>query len=94
MFKPMEVKALPDYKIHVKFEDGTEGEVDLSHLAGKGVFKLWNDYSQFEKIYIGNHGSISWSDEVDICPDSVYLKITGKSPKELFPNLQKEEVDA
>jgi len=53
MFKPIEVKALADYKIWVKYSDGVEGEVDLSHLAGKGVFKVWNDYSAFEKVYIG-----------------------------------------
>ena len=41
MFKPIDVKALPGYKIWVRFADGTEGEADLSHLAGRGVFALW-----------------------------------------------------
>lgn len=94
MFKPVEVKALPSYRIWVKFSDGTEGEVDLSHLAGKGVFSLWDDYGEFEKIRIGRHGAISWNEDIDICPDSIYMQITGKTPLELFPNLQKEEVDA
>jgi len=88
MFKPVEVKALPNYKLWLKYTDGVEGEVDLSHLVGKGVFALWNDYTAFEKVYIGPSGEIAWSEEIDICPDSVYMKITGKTPEQLFPNLQ------
>lgn len=94
MFKPIEIKALPNYKLWVKYSDGVEGEVDLSHLAGKGVFALWNDYTAFEQVYIGSSGEIAWSDEVDICPDSTYMKITGKTPEQLFPNLQKAKTYA
>ncbi len=49
MFKPVQVKALPDYKLWLKYSDGVAGEVDLSHLAGKGVFALWDDYAAFDK---------------------------------------------
>ena len=90
MLKPIEVKALKNYKLWVKYEDGTEGEVNLSHLAGKGVFSIWNDYTVFEQVYIGQYGEIAWSDEIDICPDSVYMEITGKTPEEVFPSLQME----
>jgi len=33
---PIAVKPLPDYRIRIKYSDGAEGEVDFSHLAGKG----------------------------------------------------------
>ncbi len=75
MFKPVQVKAGPNYKLWLKYSDGVEGEVDLSHLAGKGVFSLWNDYAAFEKVYIGNSGQIAWTDEIDICPDTVYMSL-------------------
>ncbi len=94
MFKPVEVKALPDYKLWVKYSDGVEGEVDLSHLVGKGVFSVWNDYSVFQKVYIGSCGEIAWNDKIDICPDAVYMKVTGKTPDQLFQNLKKEVVNA
>ena len=94
MFKPVEVKALADYKIWVKYSDGVEGEVLLSHLPGKGVFELWNDYSAFEKVYIGSSGQIAWSDKIDICPDSIYMEITGKSPEEIFPSMKKDKINA
>jgi hypothetical protein len=94
MFKPLEVKALPGYRLWVKYPDGVEGEVNLSHLVGKGVFSLWSDYSAFQKVYIGSSGEIAWSDEVDICPDSIYMRIAGKTPQHLFPSLRMEEANA
>ncbi len=94
MFRPTEAKALENYKIWVKYDDGIEGTVDLSHLAGKGVFSLWNDYKEFEKVFISKSGAIAWTDQVDICPDSIYMQITGKSPEELFPALKNETINA
>ena len=71
-----------------------EGKVDLSHLVGKGVFSLWNDYRAFEQVYIGSSGEIAWTDEIEICPDNTYMTITGKSPEELFPKLRTELMNA
>ena len=44
MFVPkiVEAQALDNFIIRLKFADGVVGEVDLSHLAGKGVFTFWN----------------------------------------------------
>ncbi len=87
MFKPIEVKALPDYRLYVRYDNGVEGEVDLSHLVGKGVFAAWNDPGNFQKVSIGSSGEIRWNDQIDLCPDSIYMRISGKSPEEVFPNL-------
>lgn len=94
MVKPIQVKALPNYKLWLKYADGVEGEVDLSHLAGKGVFVLWNDYRAFEKVYIGEGRQIAWTDEIDLCPDTIYMKLTNQTPEDLFPSLRIEVVRA
>ncbi len=94
MQKIVEVKPLPEYKLRVQFADGVEGEADLSHLAGKGVFSIWNDYAEFEKVSIGGHGELLWEAGVDLCPDALYLQITEKSPEEFFPKLNESEVNA
>lgn len=86
--KLTEVKALQDYRILVKYSDGVEGVVDLSELVGKGVFALWQDYREFEKVYIGPGGEIAWGENIDLCPDAVYLKVTGKKPGDLFTKLR------
>jgi hypothetical protein len=82
---PVAVKALPQYRLWLRYSDGAEGEVDLSHLAGKGVFQFWNDYRNFEKVYISEAGAIAWSDMLEICPDATYMRLTGKTFDELFP---------
>ncbi len=90
MIRPTLVQALPNYRIYVEFSDGTKGEVDLSDLAGKGVFEVWKDYKFFERVHLGDHREIKWNDEIELCADSLYLKLTEKSPEELFPKLQRE----
>jgi len=93
MIRPVEVRALPKYKIWIKYSDGNQGEVDLSEFVGRGVFKLWEDYSFFQKISLGSSGEIMWNDQIDLCPDSIYMKLTGKTVVQLFPQLS-VEVDA
>lgn len=90
MFTPIKVRALPGYKLWLEYVNGVQGVVDLSYLAGKGVFALWNDYAAFEKVFIGEGGEIAWNKDLDLCPDALYLKITGKTPEEVFPNLKSE----
>ena len=94
MFKPVEVKALPNYRIWIRFEDGATGEVDLAHLAGQGVFNIWNDYQIFEQVYIGQQRQIAWGEQIDLCPDTLYLELTGKKPEDVFPNLKGVGVNA
>lgn len=83
-----EVKPLNNFRLYIKFSDGAEGEVDLSEFAGKGVFELWNDYSQFEKATIGSSGELVWNEDVDMDGLGIYLKLTGKKPEDVLPKLQ------
>ncbi|MGO9156644.1 DUF2442 domain-containing protein [Mycobacterium sp.] len=78
----------------MQFEDGTHGAVDLSHLVGKGVFRKWEDYQTFCQVRIGPTGELAWGDELDLCPDALYLKVTGRQPEDLFPSLNREPAHA
>jgi hypothetical protein len=75
MVRPTDVKALPNFRIWLRYDDGTEGEVDLSDLAGRGVFKAWNDATFFASVRLGSHGAIEWGTDIDICPDAMYLRL-------------------
>jgi len=88
MVKPVAVIPLPGYRLHLKYADGVEGEVDLSRFVGKGVFAEWHDVTAFEAVTIGDHGEIRWNENIDICSDALYLEITRKSPDDIFPNLK------
>jgi hypothetical protein len=84
------VEALEDYRISASFADGTSGVIDLSSLVGRGVFAAWEDYAEFRKISVGETGELTWPSGLDLCPDALYLKLTGKKPEEEFPVLQHE----
>lgn len=88
------LKPLPDYRLWLRFDDGTEGTVDLSDYVGEGVFALWNDSAAFASVRIGGSGQPVWSDQVDLCPDTLYMKITGLTPAELYPSLANHNVHA
>ena len=90
MHKIIDVTVLKDYKVRLKYADGQQGVADLSHLVGKGVFALWNDYEAFQNVKIGSSGELSWGDQVDLCPDALYLIITNQKPEDLFPNLKRK----
>ncbi len=94
MYKPIEIRVLANHRLWIRYTDGVEGVIDLTYLVGKGIFKPLADESMFKKVYIGKHGEIAWNDDLEICPDSIYLRITGKTPEELFPKLCLEEVNA
>jgi len=39
-------------------------------------------------VSIGSSGEISWKGEIDLCPNSLYLKMMGKKTEDLFPSLK------
>lgn len=41
------VTPIKKYKLFVRFSDASEGEYDISHLAGKGVFKSFTAIAAF-----------------------------------------------
>ena len=52
-------------------------------LAGRGVFAAWDEPGCFERVHIAPHRAIAWSDELELCPDALYMDLTGKSLDEL-----------
>ena len=89
-----EVTVLENYKLELVFSSGESGVVDLSDLVGKGIFALWLDYEKFREVQIGTTGELIWSDQLDLCPDSLYLRATGKRPEDVFPSLRPEKACA
>jgi hypothetical protein len=90
MRRIVKVKTLQGYRLELEFDDGTTGPVDLSDLAGKGVFAQWGDRGAFEQVRVSSSGELVWGDRIDLCPDPLYLKVTGKKPEDIFPALRQE----
>ena len=88
MRKAIEVKPSTGYRIWIRFDDGTHGEIDLSDLARRGVFQSWTDREIFEGVRVDESGAVVWPGEIDLCPDALYLRLTGKTAEDVFPGLK------
>ena len=94
MFRPIEVEPRKGYRIWLRYTDGAAGEVDLSHLAGRGVFKAWNDRTYFETVHVTPDGGIAWGEEIELCPDAIYMQLTGKSVADVIPGADRLDYEA
>ena len=93
--KLVDVKAGEGYRVCLRYDNGVSGELDLSYLAGKGVFKAWDDRRFFEQVFVGEGGEISWPNEIDIDPYKLYMDLTEKTVEDLFPGWgDRRQVDA
>ena len=94
MTVPTDVETREGYRIWIKFKDGVEGEIDLSHLVGKGVFKAWEDREFFEDVRITPYEAVTWGEDLDLCPDTFYLELTGKTVEEVERNSTQSAIHA
>ena len=73
MHKIIEVRVSEGYRVWIRFEDGTQGTVDLSDLVGKGVFASWKEPQEFAKVFIDPEThTLAWPGGIDLAPDALY----------------------
>ncbi len=87
MTRPVEVEPRDGFRIWIRYDDGASGVIDLSHLAGRGVFAAWNDPGRFEDVHIAPHGGIAWRSDIELCPDALYLELTGTPAEDVLEGL-------
>ena len=75
MVRPTDVAALENYRIWIRYSDGSAGEVDLAHLAGRGVFAAWNDPQCFKDVRLGPAGAVAWGEDIELCPDALWATL-------------------
>ncbi len=63
-----------DRRVHVRFEDGLTGEIDLSYLLDYGgVFEPLRDIDYFRQLRADPEaGTIVWPNQADIAPETLY----------------------
>ncbi len=86
----VELEVYEPFQIRVRFDDGAAGVVDLSDSASVGdIFARWSDERFWRSAHIvADSRAVAWGDgsEIDICPLSLYLDVTGQT----FEDLQAE----
>ncbi len=94
MKKAVQANPLDGFRLWLKYEDGIEGIVDLSDLAGRGVFEAWSEREVFDAVTVNESGAVVWPGEIDLCPDALYIRLTGRQAQEIFPSLMRVPADA
>jgi hypothetical protein len=76
----VEARPLEGHQIHLRFEDGVEGVVDLAKLVRfEGVFAPLHDRNQFVQVRVSpDLGTIYWPNGADLDPDVLYAHVTGR----------------
>ena len=71
-----QVAALGGHHLHVEFDDGTAGEIDLSDRLFGPVFEPLRDETEFNKVTVDEFGAIAWPCGADLAPDAIYQRLT------------------
>jgi Protein of unknown function (DUF2442) len=71
------VEVIGDHRLRLSFEDGAEGEVDLSAWQWRGVFEPLADAAYFNQVALDQElGTIVWPKGADIAPETLYSWVT------------------
>ena len=71
-----------EYRYHISFDDGVEGEIDFSEYLSRGpIFEALKDMTVFSQAMVEG-GTIGWPNGADVAPETLYEKIlrAAKSP--------------
>jgi len=79
------IQPRENHHLWIRFNDGTEGTVDLSHLVGKGVFRQWEQGIPFESARISEEtGAVTWGKDVELDTLNLYLRVNDIRPEQYF----------
>jgi hypothetical protein len=72
----IEAEYLRAYTIHVRFADGTEGDIDLQNELEGEVFEPLRDEAYFKSFRVHPElHTISWPNGADFAPEFLYEKV-------------------
>jgi hypothetical protein len=73
------VEALANYRLHIEFDDGVKGTIDLSGELTGDVFQPLRDEAMFRQVTVDEYGAVCWPNGADLAPDAMHIELTGKT---------------
>ena len=74
----VEIRYVGGLTYRIRFDDGAEGDVELSSYLNRGpVFQSFRDPEFFRQARIEG-GTLAWPGDVDIAPETLYEMVTAK----------------
>ena len=72
----IEAKYVHDYVIHIRFSDGTEGDVDLEDELYGEIFRPLLDFEYFKQFILHPElHTLTWPNGADFAPEFLYEKV-------------------
>jgi hypothetical protein len=79
MPRVVKVTPLPLYRLHVEFDDGVSGTVEIFPRLSGPVFEKLRDEAVFRQVTIDDEsGAVCWPNGPDLAPDAMYSRLSGK----------------
>lgn len=75
MRKVISVIPLPDYKLHLVFDNGVQKVVDIQPFIRGGVSEALKAREFFDHVAIESGGGIFWPNGYDFCPNFLYEEV-------------------
>jgi hypothetical protein len=74
------VEPLPEHRLRVRFDDGTEGTIDVAErVKFTGVFEPLRNPAFFAQVRVNAElGTVCWPNDADLDSDVLYAKVTGQ----------------
>ena len=81
------VQVLPEHRLRVKFDDETEGVVDVAAMVTfAGVFEPLREPALFAKASVNTElGTVCWPNDADLDSEVLYAKVVGVPVPEYAP---------
>ena len=67
------VKVVPNFQLQATFADGAIRWFDMEPYLHYPAFAALRDEALFYRAFVRN-GTVTWSDDIDLSPDTLYLK--------------------
>ncbi|CAN7517781.1 DUF2442 domain-containing protein [Pseudoduganella sp. LjRoot289] len=67
------VRALPDYRLALRFANGESKTFDMQTYLDYPVFRPLANKQLFAAAYVEG-GTVAWSDAIDMAPETLYLE--------------------
>jgi hypothetical protein len=76
----IEARAVRDHVVWLRFQDGSEGEVDLSSALYGPVFEPLRDVAYFQTFKIdANFKTLTWPNGADFAPEFLHEQVRSAS---------------
>jgi hypothetical protein len=74
-----DMRYIEDFRIWLRFEDGREGEIDLSGELWGEVFEPLRELRKFKQVQLDRElNTVRWESGADFAPELLYDNLTSR----------------